>query len=336
MASTNCGDDSLQTRFAATRAAYGRTAQRYKFWYSALWWPGFLLTWVMLLARIVWSSWQPEHATVLRAFEYGIAGSGVLVVFLTLGQLLLGFRESWIDNRVAAETLRIAGLKHQYGIGRYAGDNADEKLEQLLARVGNHVDKSWRRMFRHRVLPYLSMLWRQKAIAAGEPVPLGQQIGPSFARELLDTPEARDRLLGYIEHQRAIHYNRARSYVWRYVGLQFLVIVFSGTVAAMNFFGWPEERVLYSAVLFVLGLMAVSIREFSDLPPLFQRYYHVAEGLADAVDQYREGRGPFSNLTEPQRRQQLAAETARILRDELLYWHAQAGRTPRDLPDEEE
>ena len=44
-------------------------------------------------------------------------------------------------------------------------------------------------------------------------------------------------------------------------------------------------------------------------------------------------RPPFANLDEAQRRAKEAEEPARILRSELRYWHAQAGRGPSDWPE---
>jgi hypothetical protein len=74
--------------------------------------------------------------------------------------------------------------------------------------------------------------------------------------------------------------------------------------------------------------MFVNLREFTELPPQFQRYYHVAEALDEAEHQYRTDAGPFASLAPGDRLKMLVEVMARILADELRYWHAKAGRSP--------
>jgi Protein of unknown function (DUF4231) len=233
---------SLEARLAATRRAHGRRARRNKFAYRALWWPVFLIIWALLFLRLGAAPWQVTDPAALRIAEYVIAGLSLTMFVLTACNLLMGFREAWIDNRVASEMLRIFGLLYQFGAGRYDRPDAAKELEKDLTRVGHYVEKGWLGVIRHRVLPYLGLLWRrQPKIRPGEVTPLGESVDPRFADEQLVAPEAEDRVLDYLHHQRSWHYDKARAYVWGYVTLQVLIMAVSIAVAGLNLWNGPES-----------------------------------------------------------------------------------------------
>jgi hypothetical protein len=321
---------SIEQGFTEVWDDYSQRAEsnkrRYKF-HRLLSRPVLHISWVMLLLALG-VVFAPE-TRVTEAVPYLVpVFSGVAFLF-ALWQMACGYRESWITYRTATEHLRQAFFRYRTGLHPFAGPDAPRELERELARVNKFVHET--NESPPGPVVTLWRLWHMKSPVERHTESTGK--GGSHPRAPgtgLDYSDGESFLSFFIRDQQLWHYRKAKTYLWRFIALQALILAASGLGMWLSWKIGPEIWIM--GVLGAANILMIYIGDFFDLSALFQRYYYVVSELRRLGHEYRVGEGPFAGLSDDEQRTRLAAEVDHVLAREFDYWHARAGKSPKERP----
>ena len=75
------------------------------------------------------------------------------------------------------------------------------------------------------------------------------------------------------------------------------------------------------AVTTTVSLGLIALRDFLDWGPLFARYLQTAGNLKEIEDAYLNGKPPFDQADEAERRRRLVEQVEQTLSSEFQYWY---------------
>jgi hypothetical protein len=326
---------ALERRFADVWDDYSQRAEsnkrRYKL-HRLLSRPVLHVSWVMLILALG-AVFAPQ-TRLTEAVPYLVPGFSAVAFVFALWQMLCGYRQSWITYRTATEHLRQAYFRYRTGLHPFDGPDAPRELERELARVNKFVHET--NESPPGPLVTLWRLWHMKSpverSASGREhaVPGEGASHPRSAGAALAQGDDDAFLSSYICDQQLWHYYKAKTYLWRYIAVQAIILAASGLGMWLSWKVGPEIWIM--GVLGAANVLLIYIGDFFDLAALFQRYYYVVVELRRLGHEYRVAEGPFAGLADDERRKRLAAEVDHVLAREFDYWHARAGKSPQERP----
>jgi hypothetical protein len=323
---------SVEHRFAEAWTDYSRHAERnrrrYKFHRFATR-PVLHLSWLMLLFVLGALIWPGKG--LRDELPYLVPGFSGLALVFAVWQMVCGYRQSWITYRTATEHLRQAYFRYRMGLPPYDGPRADKELDRELERVHKFVHET------NEAPPGPAMtfwrLWKLRLPGARD-----SRAGEAILRLRLPRTENGDEhedaasfLFSYMRDQQLWHYDKAKKYLARYLGLQLAIFLVSAFGIGLSLRFGPQIWIL--GLLGATNILLIYVGDFFDLAALFQRYYHVVAELRRLGHEYHVAEGAFAGRCDDERQMLLAAEVDRVLAREFDYWHARAGKSPKDRPD---
>ncbi len=327
------GPASLERKFAEVWDDYSQRAEvnkrRYKL-HRLLSRPVLHISWVMLLLAlgVVFA----PRTQLTEAVPYLVPGFSLVAFVFAFWQMITGYRESWITYRTATEHLRQAYFRYRMGLQPFAGPAAPRELERELARVNKFVHET--NESPPGPLVTLWRLWHMKSPVQRN-APGVERSGPGgspprVGGTAMSSADPETFLSSYIGDQQLWHYEKAKTYLWRFIALQALILLASAVGVWLSWQFGPEIWIM--GLLGTANILMIYIGDFFDLSALFQRYYYVVAELRRLGHEYRVAEGPFAGLSDDERRTRLAAEVDHVLAREFDYWHARAGKSPKERP----
>ena len=212
--------------------------------------------------------------------------------------MLCGYRESWITYRTATEHLRQAYFRYRTGLHPFGGPDAPRELERELARVNKFVHET--NESPPGPLVTLWRLWHMKSpverTAGGVERSAPGVSHPRASGTVLDHGDNEAFLSSYTSDQQLWHYRKAKTYLWRFLAVQTLILLASGLGMWLSWRFGPEIWIM--GVLGAANILMIYVGDFFDLSALFQRYYYVVSELRRLGHEYRLAEGPFAVLSD--------------------------------------
>jgi hypothetical protein len=319
-------DRALEERYLRLLNDCDNRAIRSKRWMLTSWNATLLLTWVpLLLAIAALAGWLPRG--VLESYIMPAASS--LVFFLTITQLRLVFRNSWLKHRAATERLRQNCMLFRTRLNKFCGDDAAQTFSAALEEL--KVEVSDRRPFR----PWNHIPWSVLVGLKALPEKLRAPLEHSPDKELyppchkLEKLEDAEKIIiaERLHNQQRWHLLKARRYSRIYLALMGGILLLNLTSFVYGIYcflaGSPRELALL-AMLSMLTLFLYAYRDWLRYDQLCIRYTRIVETLEQIESDYlaQKKREEGASIAQRLDRLRRTAELIELsLSSEFQYWY---------------
>jgi hypothetical protein len=300
---------------------YEKRAARWKWRYHVAWGMAAGPTWLVLLLGIAGLRWPGLWGYDRPILQWALPVLSLLVTLATLAQLLGQFRLRWLSARAAIERLWMLCMRYRVKAPPFDGPDATEVFRQEIDWARRAADKHEGRRFADQFS--WRYYWDLLILPAELKRPLSHTPNEGTWPRNGDVGELGEALViqGRLQCQRQWHLNKARTFLWRYLAFQVLILLLSGIDASCIYFHGLRLFEVF-AFTTAANLMLMAWRDFLGHQALLLLYVKVAGNLGDIQTAYFEQQVPFTANHAPQRLLTLVDEVEATLNDQFQHWYA--------------